>query len=52
MNIGGVKSNHEFVLVDKLFHTVVVGIGTMKDMCMKLNLNKDGAEIFNKIVPI
>ena len=51
LNIGGVESNQEFILVDNLFPRVIIGIRTMKDMCMKLNLNEDGAEINNKIVP-
>ena len=51
LNIGGFESNQEFILVDNLFPRVIIGIRTMKDMCMKLNLNEDGAEINNKIVP-
>ena len=50
LNIGGVESNQEFILVDNLFPSVIIGIWTMKDMGMKLNLNEDKAEIDNKIV--
>ena len=51
LNITGVKSNQEFILVDNLFPRVIIGIRTLKEMGRKLNLNEDGAEINNKIVP-